>query len=188
MLPSLRGGNDNPGMRETLYGEVDDVIAAGNYVANLDYVDPARVYLGGHSTGGTLVLLVAESTDRFRAVFSFGPVGSAKSYASDATFDVSDPTEVRLRSPMNFVSAIRTPTFVFEGTMAPSNAGALPYLKPEDSAVPVRTYAVGGVSHFSILSPVTNLLARKLAAGAGEIDVTDAELRAAVASAAPRAQ
>ncbi len=31
-------------------------------------MDPARIYLGGHSTGGTLVLLVAASTDRFRRV------------------------------------------------------------------------------------------------------------------------
>ena len=28
------------------------------------------IYLGGHSTGGTLVLLVSECTDRFRAIFS----------------------------------------------------------------------------------------------------------------------
>lgn len=29
-----------------------------------------------HSTGGTKALLVVESTDKFKAVFSFGPVSS----------------------------------------------------------------------------------------------------------------
>lgn len=180
MLPSLRGGNDNPGKRETLYGEVDDVIAAGDYVAKLDYVDPARVYLGGHSTGGTLVLLVAESTDRFRTIFAFGPVGDVKSYADEATFDIADGTESRLRSPMNFLQAIRTPTFIFEGGSRPSNAGALPYLKPKDATVPVRTFRVAGVNHFSILSPVTGLLARKIMATTGEVDITDGDLSKAI--------
>ena len=31
MFPSLRGGNDNPGKREGLYGEVDDVLAATDW-------------------------------------------------------------------------------------------------------------------------------------------------------------
>ena len=60
MFPSLRGGNDNPGRREGFLGEVDDVLAAADYVAAQPYVDPRRIYLGGHSTGGTLAMLVAE--------------------------------------------------------------------------------------------------------------------------------
>jgi acetyl esterase/lipase len=183
MIPSFRGGNDNPGSRETLYGEVDDVIAAGDYAARLPYVDPSRVYLAGHSTGGTLALLVAESTDRFRAVFAFGAVGNAKSYADEATFDVTDEKEVRLRSPMFFTSAIRSPTFVLEGASPPSNAGALPYLLPKEAGSPVRTFAVKGVSHFGILAPVTRLVAAKIAADSGakaRIELTDAELAAAV--------
>lgn len=51
MYPSLRGGNENPGQREGFYGEVDDVLAAADYLAQLPYVDSARIYLGGHSTG-----------------------------------------------------------------------------------------------------------------------------------------
>ena len=80
MFPSLRGGNDNPGRKEGFLGEVDDVLAAADFLATVDYVDPRRLYLGGHSTGGTLVLLVAESSDRFRAVFSFGPVDDVSGY------------------------------------------------------------------------------------------------------------
>ena len=67
MFPSLRGGNDNPGRREGFFGEVDDILAATDYLARQPHVDPKRIYLGGHSTGGTMVMLVAESTDRYCA-------------------------------------------------------------------------------------------------------------------------
>ncbi len=73
IFPSLRGGNDNPGHKEGMFGEIDDIIAAAAFLAKQDYVDPKRIYLGGHSTGGTMVLLAAECSDRFRAVFAFGP-------------------------------------------------------------------------------------------------------------------
>ena len=117
MFPSLRGGNDNPGTKEGFLGEVDDVLAAADYLARQDSVDPKRIYLGGHSTGGTLVLLVAEATDRFRAVFSFGPASDVGYYPADfIPFDTSNPREVELRSPGRWLSSIHGPTFVFEGT------------------------------------------------------------------------
>src|SRR5262249_22746789 len=62
MFPSQRGGNDNPGKREGFYGEVDDILAATDHLAALPYVDPEQIYLGGHSTGGTMVMLVGECT------------------------------------------------------------------------------------------------------------------------------
>lgn len=82
MVVSLRGGNDNPGEREGLYGEVDDVKAAGDFLARLPYVDPARIYLGGHSTGGTLVLLTMATTTQFRAAFAFGPMATPSKICS----------------------------------------------------------------------------------------------------------
>ena len=54
-----------------------------DYLAGQPYVDPERVYLGGHSTGGTLVMLVAASSDRSRAMFSFGPVEDVSGYGSE---------------------------------------------------------------------------------------------------------
>src|SRR5207248_6912647 len=44
MFPSLRGGNDNPGVKEGFLGEVDDVLAAADFLAKQEYVDPERVY------------------------------------------------------------------------------------------------------------------------------------------------
>lgn len=54
LAPSLRGGNDNPASREGYFGEVDDVLAAADWLAAQPGIDPARISLGGHSTGATL--------------------------------------------------------------------------------------------------------------------------------------
>lgn len=179
MLPSLRGGNDNPGNRETLYGEVDDAIAARDWLAQQDGVDPTRIYLGGHSTGGTLALLVAEATDEFRAVFAFGPVADARRYGVDPRV-LTDTQEAHLRSPVHFMATIRTPTFIIEGSASP-NVRDVPDLAQAAGAAPVKTFIVEGATHFSVLAPITALLARKILADS--IALTDAELAAAVASA-----
>src|SRR5262245_65351301 len=118
VCPSLRGGNDNPGVKEGFFGEVDDVLAAADFLAKQEYVDPKRIYLGGHSTGGTLVLLVAECSDRFRAVFSFGPIDTVARYGPEyLPFDTCNPREIELRSPGRWLAMIKSPTFVFEGTL-----------------------------------------------------------------------
>ncbi len=100
LFPSLRGGHENTGFNESFYGEVDDVIAAAKHVARLPYVDPTRIYLGGHSTGGTLALLVAECSDQFRAIFALGPVGDPAGYGAELLhYDIADHEERRLRAP-----------------------------------------------------------------------------------------
>jgi acetyl esterase/lipase len=177
MLPSLRGGNDNPGKRETFYGEVDDVIAARDWLAQQDGVDPERIYLGGHSTGGTLALLIAETTNKFRAVFAFGPVADAHSYGSDPPV-LSDAREARVRSPVHFMATIRTPTFIIEGSTS-ANARDLTQLARAAGAAPVKTFKVEGADHFKVLAPITTLLARKMLTDT--IELTDAELAAAMA-------
>ncbi len=75
LFPTVRGTASKPGFHEGMFGEVGDEMAAGRSARGLPGVDPDRVYLSGRSTGGTLALLVAESTDLFRAASSFGPVG-----------------------------------------------------------------------------------------------------------------
>lgn len=163
MYPSYRGGNQNPGVQENLYGEVDDVIAAAEYLRTLPYVDPNRIYLGGHSTGGTLALLAAESTDCFRCIFAFGPVSDTKGYGQDSlVYDVDDRLENTLRSPGPWLRYITRPTFVFEGDDPDSNIGELHRLKRTCKNPLVRFYPVKGVDHFSILSPMTAMVAQKI--------------------------
>ena len=42
LFPSLRGGNQNPGVKEGFFGEVDDLLAAANFLAKQGFVDPNR--------------------------------------------------------------------------------------------------------------------------------------------------
>ncbi|MDB5309501.1 MAG: Alpha/beta hydrolase family protein [Gemmataceae bacterium] len=162
MFPSLRGGNDNPGRAEGFLGEVDDVLAAAEFLGKQPYVDPARIYLGGHSTGGTLVLLVAECSDRFRAVFSFGPADDVSGYPPQYTpFDRSNRKELRLRSPGRWLASIKSPTFVFEGK-SKGNIDALEAMARASENPNAHFLPVPGADHFSVLAPTTTLLAQKI--------------------------
>jgi acetyl esterase/lipase len=162
MFPSLRGGNDNPGKEEGFYGEVDDVVAAGDFLARQPYVDPARIYLGGHSTGGTLVLLTAETTTRFRAVFAYGPAAQGSTHSTffkDFDFSKYDPREVSLRAPALWLGSIHSPVFVIEGESSPSNIGPLHYMQEHTSNPSISFLPVAGASHFSVLAPGNELIA-----------------------------
>ena len=168
MFPTLRGGNQDAGRKEFFLGEVDDVHAAANHLARLPYVDPARIYLGGHSTGGTLALLVAETGGRFAGVFAFGPVTGVNRYPSSlvprALLD-ADRRELRLRSPVHWLAGISTPTYLIEGDMSPGNADELEELcatrNPQVHCIPSA-----GFDHFSVLWPLSRAIAARLVAGA----------------------
>ncbi len=169
MYPSLRGGNDNPGSREGFYGEVEDVLAAAEFLSKQAGVDPTRVYLAGHSTGGTLALLVAECSSRFRAVFAFGPVGDVKGYPRDIfPYQFDRAEELRLRSPVHWLDGIACPTFVLEGASSPSNLAAVKSMRSRTANVNVRFLSVGGRNHFSILAPMTRTIAERIVGDAGE--------------------
>jgi acetyl esterase/lipase len=169
LSPSLRGGNDNPGVKEGFLGEVEDVVQAAKYLQQLKYVDPKRIYLGGHSTGGTLALLVAESTDRFRAVFAFGPVDEVSHYGANSgflPFDVSNRKEVELRSPGFWLSSIQSPVWVIEGT--DGNIDSLRRMEKASASPKAHFIEIKGVDHFATLAPTNELIARKILQDTGE--------------------
>ncbi len=169
MYPSLRGGNANPGMKEGFLGECDDVLAAARFLAAQPYVDPNRIFLGGHSTGGTLALLVAELPNPFRAVFAFGPVANPVSYGDPAftPFNTKNTEEVLLRSPGLWLTSVQTPTWIIEGAKSPSNIGALRWMEhaPRDSLV--HFVALVDYNHFSDLRPANREIARTIVADPG---------------------
>jgi acetyl esterase/lipase len=185
MYPSLRGGNDGVGSKEGFFGEVDDVLAAADFLAKQYYVDPDRIYLGGHSTGGTLALLAGECGGRFRAVFSFGPVSDVAGYGpKDLPFNVGDKRELELRAPGRWLSSIQCPTFVFEGTKSPGNLGELQVMSRASKNPLVHFHAVNGATHFTILAPATRLIAGKILRDDGtttNIAFTEAELNGLLA-------
>lgn len=166
MYPSLRGGNNNPGYNETCYGEVDDVIAAAKYLASQPDVDSKRIYLGGHSTGGTLALLTAESTRMFRAVFSFGPVDDTAKYgAENVNYNINDEKERRLRAPIHWLGSISSPTYVIEGDGG--NIGPFLDMKLISRNPQVHFAEVDGYDHFSELALTTPIIAQKIEADTG---------------------
>ncbi len=143
---------------------MNDVIAAGEFLAKQEGVDGQRVYLGGHSTGGTLVLLTTECSDRFRAVFAFGPVADVSGYGDEyLPFNTSDKREIEVRSPGRWLEAVQTPTFVIEGAASgTSNILSLKAMERSSHSDSVHFQPVDGVDHFAVLYPMNRLIVGKI--------------------------
>jgi dienelactone hydrolase len=181
MFPSLRGGNENPGVKEGYLHEVDDILAAADYLAKQDFIDSGRIYLGGHSTGGTLALLTAEISPRFRGVFSFGPISDVRRYSSEyVPFDATIREEWEIRAPALWLHCIKSPVFIFEGT--DGNIADLQTMQSMTTDPNIHFHPIEGASHFSILAPVTRIVARKVVKDDGNtcnIGFTEEELEKA---------
>lgn len=119
MTPALRGENGQPGSYTMFYDEVDDVLAAAETLAALPYVDASRIFVAGHSAGGTLALLAAMASDRFKAAASFSgspdQVTFIEGQESLAPFDRSDPREFQMRSPLAFPRSFKCPVRMYYG-------------------------------------------------------------------------
>ena len=188
MLPAWRGENDNPGRFEMFYGEVDDALAALDHLRGLPYVDPSRVYLVGHSSGGTVGLLAALSTDKLRAAIIFGGVPDARhmrnGWGHIIPFDPQEDREFRLRSPVDFIGTLKTPTWYIEGRRAAVAADAERMQEIATAhRAPLTTVIIEGGGHFDILRPSTTLLAKALlqddGAGPFELALKPADLQRA---------
>ena len=173
MTPSFRAENDNPGHYEMFYGELDDLESARAWLAKQPYVDPQRIYVVGHSTGGTRALLASELSDKYRAVFSLGGIPDLKKRIDGGSmmvaipFDQSNPQEFKLRSPGFFISSITRPTFYFEGEEAYWDEFDVIRQDAQQQKIPLQVYKLAGGDHFSIIAPVTELIAKKILADNG---------------------
>src|SRR6202011_3218095 len=67
LSPLLRGENGQAGAYSMFYDEVEDVVNAAEYLRKQPYVDASRLYVAGHSIGGTMVMLSAMTYQHFRA-------------------------------------------------------------------------------------------------------------------------
>jgi dipeptidyl aminopeptidase/acylaminoacyl peptidase len=125
--PMLRGENGNPGSFELFLGEVDDVVAAGRFVAALASVDRERVFVSGHSAGATVALMAVMKDDSPYAAAA--PIGAAMDmldilrpeFGGLFVFDPLDPREMLVRSPIYFASSLKKPTFLVVGDQDPSS-------------------------------------------------------------------
>ena len=119
MMPVLRGENGQAGHFSLFFDEVDDVLAAGEILATLPDVDPSHLFVAGHSVGGTLAMLAAMASPRFRAAASLSGSPDLSSYLrvsrADAPFDTSADHEIRLRSPVAYATSFKCPVRLFCG-------------------------------------------------------------------------
>ena len=83
-------------------------------------VDPARLFLAGHSVGGTLTLLAAMSTPLFRASASFSGNPDAcaffRRFPEDIRFNTADALEFDMRSAACFAESFKCPMLLLHGS------------------------------------------------------------------------
>lgn len=120
MIPTMRGENGQKGNFSGFYDEVADVLAAADRLRHLPGVDRHRLFIAGHSIGGTLAMLAAMSTRRFRAAtpISGNPDAFAffDRYPQDIRFDTKNPREFQMRSPICYAHSFKCPMKVMHGT------------------------------------------------------------------------
>jgi len=122
MTPILRGENGQSGSYSMFYDEVEDVLAAAELLAQQPYVDANRIYVSGHSVGGTLTLLAAQASKRFRAAASFSgspdQVLWSQGQPDVVRFDPNNLREFQMRSPVAYAGSFKCPTRLYYGTDA----------------------------------------------------------------------
>lgn len=119
MTPWLRGENGLPGSFSMFYDEVEDVLAAAEVLAKTPGVDPNRIFIAGHSAGGTLALLGAMASKRFKACASFSGVTDLgaflREHEDEAPFDPTNLTELAMRSPLAYYQSFKCPARLYWG-------------------------------------------------------------------------
>lgn len=113
-MPMLRGENGNPGIYESFLGEVDDAIAAGQYLAKLPNVDTNNIFVTGHSVGAVLSTLVSMMPSPYKAAAAYDGFLDMTAMAVESPpelipFDRRDQKEIRVRNPLAFAASIRCP-------------------------------------------------------------------------------
>jgi dipeptidyl aminopeptidase/acylaminoacyl peptidase len=120
LTPMLRGENGQAGSFTLIYDEVDDVLAAAEFLGKQPWVDAKHLYVAGVSAGGTLALLAAEASRRFRAAASYSASPDqallARHAKIDLPFDKTDARELQLRSPLAYAGSFKCPVRIYYAT------------------------------------------------------------------------
>ena len=116
-MPQLRAENGNAGNFEMFGGEVDDAIAAGVYLQGVPGVDPKRVYVMGHSVGGSLAVLAAQMPSPYKASASLSGYARLTEWIDNfpriVPFERKNASERAIRDPSLYTSTVQVPLFMF---------------------------------------------------------------------------
>jgi dienelactone hydrolase len=118
MMPILRGENGLPGSFSLFYNEVDDVLAALKVLEQRADVDQDRIFITGHSAGGTIAMLAALASPRFRAAATLSGSPDVTTLATRPGLQVFDPSnveELRMRSAVVFAKSFKCPARLYFG-------------------------------------------------------------------------
>ena len=164
MCPMWRGENGNPGDFELYFGEVDDARAALDALAQRSDVDKTHLYAAGHSAGGVIAMLLAESDNRLRAVGACGAFADLREASSRGVdpptepmpFNWKDAEETELRSFGTLTcDDLNCPALLCYGsreTYLLSQAGQIPGIA-EQLHKSISLQTVPDADHFTALAP-----------------------------------
>jgi hypothetical protein len=124
-------------------------------------------------------------------VFAFGPRAAATDHRLFEGTDLSklDSRELLLRTGAYWLASVHKPLFVIEGTgnglLSTTNIDALKRMRQKSKNQNIVFHSVEGADHFTILAPVTKIVAQKILQDRGSIStirLTEAELAASLAT------
>jgi dipeptidyl aminopeptidase/acylaminoacyl peptidase len=119
IAPMFRGENGGKGKYDLFLGEIDDLVAAGEYLASLACVNKKRVFAVGHSVGGTRCILAAMVPSPFRATGSIGGAADIRPWLQGqeelAPFDYKVPEEIKVRNPAQNHESLICPLVLANG-------------------------------------------------------------------------
>jgi len=105
--------------------DYDDLMAGVDAALAKGFIDKDNLFVCGGSGGGVLTAWIVGHTNRFRAAVSMRPVINWHSfvgitdgpswYRQFRKYPWEDPLEYALRSPLNYVASVTTPTMVMTG-------------------------------------------------------------------------
>jgi dipeptidyl aminopeptidase/acylaminoacyl peptidase len=105
--------------------DFDDLMAGVDTALAKGFIDENNLFVCGGSGGGCLTAWIVGHTNRFKAAVSMRPVidwhsfvgitDGANWYRQFKKYPWEDPTEYALRSPLNYVANVTTPTMVMTG-------------------------------------------------------------------------
>ncbi len=108
------------------YGDLRDILTGVDAVLKSAPVDPARLGVGGWSYGGFMTMWTVTQTTRFKAAVAGAGIANWQSYYGQNLIDqwmipyfgasvYRDPAVYAKSSPINFISAVKTPTLILVG-------------------------------------------------------------------------
>ncbi len=125
-MPLMRSENGGPGNFELFGGEVDDALAAGNYLTTIPQIDSKRIYLVGHSVGGSLAILAAQMNSPYKAAAAYSGYAHLPDwiaqYKNIVPFDIRKDDEMKIRDPYRYASSVKIPLYMFSESQSPWGA------------------------------------------------------------------